>query len=108
MNIHIKILPDYTLEMSKKVAFKDLLDFINSESFPDIWDFFQSHIIAQIVDVNPNNRNIAKKFNELLKEGSDQKVFNFYVKNKLYDSEHKEADDNLKLWYHVKFLYINY
>lgn len=103
MRKYIKVLEDYTLVLSKDITFKNLKEFIDSQPFPDVWDYFQSFIIAEIVDANPKNNGIAKEFSKLLKQGSNRKVSDFYVKSNLYNPESKSADDDLKIWYHVKF-----
>lgn len=104
MKLGIQILKDYTLQLPKSTTFNDLLEFIRSKPIPDIENYIQDFIIGEIIDANPDNYQIAKNFEQLLGEGSKEKLYDFYISNKLYNPNDKNSKEDLRVWYHIKFI----
>ena len=96
----ININQDHVLEVSKHTTFGDFNQFI--EDNMQYFEWLTSFYIHDIGDSSTWDK--GKKFSHQFDTKSKQTIYDFFLKNKLYDPNYQKADEDLRIFFHTKFV----
>ncbi len=111
-NVGINI--DGNLQLSKEVSFRDVVEYFENEyntflqNNPELQfdqipgGYLEGYYLFELYDSGDDL--IARKFEKLLNEKSESKVYIFFIENGLYDATNVKNEVNLEEFYHIKFV----
>lgn len=98
-NNPIRIVNDSTLELSKETTFAQLGEFVKDSKNQS---FYQEALLYDLGD--SGDWKYIEEFEKLMKEKSNKTIYSFYTERKLYDPNYKEADKDLDIFFHIRFV----
>lgn len=89
-----------TLVIRRDTSFAELDIFMKNH--PEHDEYFKSCYLLDMGDAG--SWDVPKKFVKLLNSQSNLSIYSFFIENKLYDPNYSKADEDLRIFYHTKFI----
>ena len=92
----------HNLILNKEATFNDIRIFFDTES-TEIPNYLSAFYLLEIWDNGDKYKRIANQIAEKIKKGSQDNVFDFFIKNELYVPDYPKTEEDCELFFHTKF-----